>query len=277
MKSTKIFLVTVLFSLFSVNVWANDFSAFENEQIQEVLEFRVQTRMYASVDKAISEISKYHQQKLDSSIQSKLSDEAKITIDNMLVLAEYSYRYEKDAKGSDLKPFIMPQYEKVLAWNENHPAADSNPYYILSAYDIINSTMQFLPQSQSIKLGLAEKSDYDELRKKYPNLAFAKTSSGLWYYMAPAIGGGSKSLAKELFGDAVKTASSNYETFYANIYYSQILFEEKNTAEYEKYLSVAEKLLPENRYTPFIRKMNAAGFSLLYYSNNREKVDAKLN
>ena len=138
--------------------------------------------------------------------------------------------------------------------------------------------MQFLPRTDAIKYGLQEKKEYATVLENEPQMSLALINSALWYYFAPAVGGGSKSKAKTYFSDAFKHAASDYEKYYAAIYLSQFCFEQKDSAGAEQYLAEAEKVLPGTGYIAFIRELNGIGFSLYDYNNNssRAKVKRKL-
>lgn len=275
MKLKQIITFAAFFSAVQMG-FCGEFTESEKQMINGVMEFRFKTRSFSSADEAISETKKYHESLLEEDIQSQLGDEAKLVVDNLLVLQQYDYIYEKDADSPELEPFIVAQYEKIAAWNETHDVKSSNPYYILSSGDLINSTMRFLQQSQAIKLGLQEKKDYDYVVEAYPDLSFGFINTALWYYFAPAIGGGSTAKASRYFQRAVECAQNSYEKFYSCVYYSQFLYEKDDAEGCEKYLSEAEKMLPGSRYLSLIRRMNKIGYSVLDYSNNRQKIDAKL-
>ena len=136
--------------------------------------------------------------------------------------------------------------------------------------------MQFIPQATAIKLGLKEKDEYDSVVEKNPSLAFGRINRALWYYFAPAIGGGSKTVAKADFEKAVECAASDYEKFYSRIYLSQVYYDDGNLSDCKKLLEECDKILPGNVYTSFIRFLNDNKYSLLFYTNNREKVEKKL-
>lgn len=254
-----------------------DFSEYEKEILSQVLDCRLKTRTFKTEAEAIASVKEFHKKILDASVQSKLSDEARITMDNMLVLEVYNYMYAENPKSEELGPFITAQYEKIQAFEETKDTENLNPWYVLSSGDLINSTMQFLPQKMAIKLGLKEKKDYDRVVQENETLGLGWINTALWYYFAPPIGGGNKDKAGRYFDNAVKNASSGYEKFYANIYLSQYKFEAQDKEAAEKYLSEADSVLPGNVYIPFIRRMNDTGYSLLFYSNNRERVDARMN
>lgn len=269
-------IVFILFTLFSSLSFADDFSAYEMDIINQIQEFRFTTRALPSAQAAIDAIADYRKTLLTDEVRAKLSKEAELTADNLLVLEQYNYMYEKEMKSPDLEPFIKPQYEKIAAWDAEHPFDKANPYYILSSGDLTNSTMQFLPQGKAISLGIQEKKNYDMVVAKYPKLAFGLINAALWYYFAPPIGGGSMTKAREYFSRASECAANNYEKFYSYVYYSQFLFENNDADGCEKYLKMAEELSPSNRWTPLIRRMNKISYSVLDYSNNREKIDKKL-
>ena len=109
-------------------------------------------------------------------------------------------------------------------------------------------------------------------------MSFAYTLSGWWYYYAPAVGGGSKKLSKDFFIAALKHAKSGYDKFYGNINLAQFYFEEKNTAECDRLMDEAEKILSGTRYVKFLRRINALGYSLFDYNMNsrRDKINRKL-
>ena len=271
---TKTFFI--FFTLISALSFADDFSDYEMDIINQIQEFRFSTRSLKSADEAIKAVADYRKSLLTDDVRKKLGDEAELTADNLLVLEQYNYMYEKEMKSPDLEPFIKPQYEKIAAWDANHPFDKANPYYILSSGDLTNSTMQFLPQGKAISLGVQEKKNYDMVVAKYPKLAFGLINAALWYYFAPPIGGGSMTKAREYFSRASECAANNYEKFYSYVYYSQFLFENNDADGCEKYLKMAEELSPSNRWTPLIRRMNKISYSVLDYSNNREKIDKKL-
>ena len=274
MKIKFIICISLFFNLCAA--FCADFNDYEMDIIKQIQEFRFTTRSLKSADEAVKAVADFRKSFLTDEVRSKLGKEAEITADNLLVLEQYNYMYEKEMKSPELEPFIKPQYEKIDEWNNAHPADQANPYYILSSGDLINSTMQFLPQGKAISLGLQEKKNYDMVVAKYPELAFGLINAALWYYFAPPIGGGSMTKARDYFSRAAKCASDNYEKFYAYVYYSQFLYENNEMEACEKYLKMAEELLPDNRWTPFIRKMNAKSYSVLDYSNNREKIENKL-
>lgn len=265
-----------LLSVFQNQLSALDFSASENEMIQEIFSFRLFLRTLPDADSCIEKIHEFKNQN-EEKIHS-LSEEARLTCENMLASAENSCEYEKDMHSKNMEKILRPQYEKITKYSDGKSAEDLNPYFVLTSADLTNSMMQFLPRSSSIKIGLQEKKDYASVVEKNPKMSFALTLSAWWYYYAPAVGGGSTSKAFELFKSAQKNAVSSYDKYYSNINLSQFYFEKKNPELCEKYLSEAEKVLSGTRYVSFIKKINKAGYSIFDYNMNsrREKIDKKI-
>ena len=277
MELRKLFVSLFIIISITGTIYAQKtFSQTEEQIISKTVAMRFSTRMCSTADEAIRKIDAFNKEIKASAEWNSLGEQAKLTFDNMIVQEKYSYIYEKNAKDAQLKDLILAQYNKIIAWNEAHPSAVKNKWYILSSGDVINSSMQYLSQSLAIKYGLQEKEDYDALINEYPDFSFALINSALWYYYAPAIGGGSTKKAAYYFKKAFTTDSSDYEKYFSSIYYSQICFENKDNANAAFYLKEAEKLSGQDRYINFIRKLNSNNFSLFYYINNREKVEKKL-
>ncbi|MBQ7158390.1 MAG: hypothetical protein IJS09_03055 [Treponema sp.] len=255
---------------------AKEFTAAENQFVQELLAFRLSLRAYGSDDEVISSVQKYraeHEKQIAA-----FGEEAQIVCKNMLATAEYNAYYAKNMHSPEMEGILRPQYERLTAYAAAHPIEKQNPWFTLTSADITNSMMQFLKQKEAMKLGLQEKKDYAMVLEKAPKMAFAHMLSGFWYYYAPGIGGGSKKKARQFFSDALKYAANDYERYYGNINLSQMNFEDKNKAEATRLLDEAEKILPRTRYIAFIRKINTLGYSLFDYNMNstREKLDERM-
>lgn len=272
----------ILFAIFALFFSVNFIFAKENlsekEQnfINQVLDFRFNLRSFETVEECIKNADDYISNLAKNDDYINADEEFKLTIDNLVSVAKFNVIYEKDMKSPVLKELMMAQYEKVIAYNEKTNVDNRNKWYIVTSYDVINSTMQFLPQSNAIKYGLEEKDVYDAMMKKYPDFSYLFINTGLWYMFAPAIGGGSDVKAMDYFQNAINKATTNYEKYYANLYYSQLLFDKKKYDEAAKYLQNAENLLPGKRYIKFIKLLNENGYSVYYYTSNKEKVDKKL-
>lgn len=268
-----------LLSVFAISVFSSsalDFTEKENEMIANVLEFRVNLRTLENADLCIQKITEYRKE-LSGEIAA-LSAEAQIVLTNMLATAHYNCEYEKDMHSPLMEGILRPQYEKITEYSKDKTADELNPWFVLTSADVTNSMMQFLPRSASITVGLQEKKDYAVVVKNNPQMSFALTLSGWWYYYAPAVGGGSVSKAGEFFAKAQEYALSSYDKYYCNINLAQFYFEQKDSAKCDFYMAEAEKILPDTRYCKLLKAMNKIGYSLFDYNMNsrREKIDRKL-
>lgn len=252
------------------------YTAEENSLIQSVLAKRLNLRSAADSDSAIRLVNGYINDVKNEAAYKNAQREVKIVVNNMLSCAKYNCLYEKNAKDPAIKTLILAQFNEADAYSNENKKVELNAWFHVSFAEVINSSMQFLSRTQAIKYGLKEKDDLDSVVKSKPNMSFALISAGLWYYFAPGIGGGSKSKAKGYFLRAVQNASNSYERYYANIYYSQCCFEDKNYADSQKYLSAADAVLPGKRYVATIKKCNDAGYSLYKYISDSAKLEEKV-
>lgn len=265
-----------IFLIFTGLLFAKDFSQSGKELIYKTLDARLQTRLCKTPDEAIKYMEAFKSSLSGDAAYKAADEEVRFVIENMISLEQYNYMYAKNADSAELKPFILKQYDKIEAYKASHSGTELTCWFILSSGDVINSSMQFISQATAIKLGLQEKDEYDAVSETDGEVAFGRINRALWYYFAPAIGGGSKTKAKDDFKKAVDCAKCDYERFYSRIYLSQVYYDEGNKAECEKLLSECDKILPGNDYTTFIRYLNQNDFSLLYYTENRKKVEKKL-
>ncbi|MCR4579668.1 MAG: hypothetical protein K5681_04895 [Treponema sp.] len=261
---------------FFVTLFANFIFAEDYSLIYKTLDARLATRLCPTSDQAIASMDSLRKAYEDQGILTGQLTEAELIIDNMISLERYNYMYEKDLESPDLKPYILAQYDKINDYVEKHEGKKFSPWFILSSGDVINSSMQFIPQATAIKQGLKEKEDYDKVLEENPDLAFGLINAALWYYFAPAIGGGSKEKAKSYLEHAVSCAACDYEAFYSRIYLSQIYYDNGLKEDASKLLNECDEILSDTKYISFIRFLNDNNYSLLYYTNNRGKVEKKL-
>ncbi len=273
---TKSLLVALCLCLFVSKISGMDFSEQENAFLEELLQFRLTLRSYDTDDQVIEKVREFKSEKINQI--STFSDEAQLVFTNMLATAEYNGFYAKDMHAPEMEGILRPQYEKIIAFRENVPVEEQNPWFVFTSADIINSMMQFLKQGEAISLGLKEKKEYAIALTAQPEHAFGNMLSGYWYYYAPGIGGGSKKKARLFFANALEYAANDYERFYGNINLSQMNFEDKNKEEAARLLDEAEKILPGTRHVAFIRKINEMGYSAFDYNQNstRKKLDERL-
>lgn len=264
----------MILTLFPIYICALEFSQLQENLLEKIFDFRINLRTYKTTDECIKSFDDFENKIYSDNEYKNGSEEFRLTVENLLVNAKYNCLYEKNPKDSNAKDLILSQYYKTIEYSENHN--DCNVQYYCSSFDVINNSMQFLPQSKAIKYGLEEKKCYDNLISKQIEDGNLYMCAALWYKFAPAIGGGSFSISKKYFFKAKEIAKNVYEKYYITIHCSQICFEEKNYQEAEKYLLEAEAILPNTRYLQLVYKLNENDMSLFYYINNREKAEKKM-
>lgn len=273
MKTVRaVFLMLLSVLLFTSRAFAREFSEYEHSVLQEVFRVRLEARRFGSYSESLQFIRNSRAEILSDSVIKAISDEAKITFENMFVWEEFHFLWEENP-DDDSAWEALESYCKRTALR---PEETWNVWHALSAVELSNSLMPRLKFSDMVKVGLEEKKFYDSLIETNSANCVAYFNAALWYHFAPAIGGGSVSKAERYFDEAVKTAKTDYEQFFANFYVSQFAFDRGETARSEAYFAAAEAVLPGSGFLEFARKLNKAGFSYLEYTKNREKVEHSL-
>lgn len=270
------FMLLLSLTFFAPRAFSLDFSEYENSVLQEVFRVRLEARKFGTNSESLKFVGNSRAEILSESVMEKISDEAKITFENLFVWEEFHFLWEENPDDDAAWKLLENQYKKCMQYSAAHLDEEKNIYHSLSAIELSNSYMPKLKFSDVVKIGLEEKKFYDSLIEKKSANCTTYFNAALWYHFAPAIGGGSESKAEKYFAEALKTASTNYEKFFANFYFSQFEFDCGEKASFEKYFSAAENILPKSGFLEFTRKLNNAGFSYLEYTKNRDKVEKSL-
>lgn len=274
-RTLKIIFFSAL-CLFAVPVFAGEFSQYEKSLLAEIYDMRARSRQEPDYLASQKFLEVYHQKILGDDIQSKISDEAKLIFDNLLTLERWQYLWETDPQMPGLKEMIWTQYERIMEWNAAHPFSEQNAYLKLSSFDLINSTMQYMPRGQMIKLGFQEKKVYDELLVSDPDNCIVCLNAGQFYYNVSEVLSGAKPKAKGIYQRAIQVASNNFEKYFANIFMAQMLLEEKDMEGYGNCLAAAEAAIPGTPYMEFVKAVNAKGCTLYEYALHPIKIKQKV-
>ena len=269
-------LFCALFVFWGTLVFAGDFTEYEKSLLSQIYEMRAESRKQPDYLASQSFLEEYHHKIWSEEIQSKISDEARLTFDNLLVLERWQYLWETDPEFDGLEDMIWAQYEKIMDWNETHPFAEQNAYLKLSSFDLINSTMQYMPRGLMIKLGFQEKKVYDELLVSDPDNCVVCLNAGQFYYNISEVLSGAKSKARRIYERAVAIASNNFEKYFANIFIAQMQLEEKDMDGYNKSIAAAEAAIPNTPYMEFVKAVNAKGCTLYEYALHPLKIKQKV-
>lgn len=144
----------------------------------------------------------------------------------------------------------------------NSSYKDLNKWLLVSYADIKVRILEFLSTKEVYIESMNAKKMYQEAIKKDKKFAYAYNSFGFWLFFAPSIAGGGINDSYKNFNKALKYSTSNNETFLYCLSNSQILFEMKNYEKCNEMLLKASNLIPEEKITDSIRKLNEKGKNL---------------
>lgn len=276
----KIFAATALQALlafFAAGAFCQKWTEYEESLFKQTLQVRLESRKLDGNKAALDWIEKKRAEFFSSIKEGSVSQEALLAYENNFALERYHFLWETDCKSKETNDCILGQFNKTTAWNAAHPKSERNPLYDLTAYEVANGAMPLMKYSQKISIGLEEKKFYDEMISKGLDSGCLYINAGLWYAFAPAIGGGSDAKAAEYFKKAAQIGATDYEKFFGLAYLSQIDWKKKDAAAWQKHLQEADAVLPENVYTPFVRRLNEAGIDAFEYADDKDSAVAKMN
>lgn len=268
--------VWALFAGFAAGAFCQEFSDRENSLLEQVLQIKLESRMKKTDQEALDWLGERRAEFFSSIDKSQVGDEALLTFENFFAIEQYRFMWEIDGKTKALDDFILTQFNKVMDWNKSRPLENHSVWYKISSCEVINSSLALFKYKQRIALAMEVKNIYDALLAQKPCCGCLYLNVGLWNAFAPAIAGGSDSKALERFEIAARMGPSGYEKFWGFVYVSQMQFKLGDKDASEKTLQEADKILPGNFYTPFVRAMNQAGYNVFEYAADKDKVLAKV-
>lgn len=248
--------------------------------VHNFMTLRMNLAAYEKPEDALAAIGTYHDAHLTDAHTAGMTDEEKLILENFEVLEKYNYIRLISGMEQQNKDMIRAQYKKNTTWLAAHKDEAVNKWLYCTAADMLSCNLSYASVSTIMHDGPEVKTYYEHAVSQDPDMSYALTNIAQWYYYAPGIGGGSKGKAKNFFEHAVKTARTPSEMYFAKIFLSQYLFEDKTQqARSASLLDDADTLQPGGHYVQWLRRINKAGFSLFYYSVHKlgpEDVDKAL-
>ena len=274
-NSMKKIVLAALLALFSACAFCAESEKDFDALVMDAFKIKLEARLKKTNKESLEWLTE-ERQKLLSSAKGKVGQEAELTLECLFAVEQCHYMREIDAKSAAAKDFLMEQYNKVDAWNQNHPVESRSEWYNLASYEVVNTAMPYIKYSRKVAYAMEEKKSYAAMIAAKSGKGLLYLDSGLWYAFAPAIAGGDQAKALEFFEKATKIGPSDYEKFFGFVYLSQMQFKRGDTAVCFSLLDQADALLPGNVYIPFVRRLNKAGCDIFEYAADKEKVMAKL-
>lgn len=270
----KVLLVVLLIS--TTPVFAKNYlSETDLDAINELINYRLFLTTMDSKE-ALKEIEDYRRNLLSTENQQKFTEQGILVLDTLLTLEEVNYLYNLGTNPVELKIMLFPKNDELENWINNHQEEGISPWVYTTAGDLLSCSLNLYPTTKLIDIGYRIKRYYEAALKENPNMTYGNLSLAQWYFYAPIFGGGSKKKAKTLFENALANAITPGEKFYANLYYSQFLLDQKDKIGSENLLFRAQQIEPNSKKIQFIKLLNQNGYTLFYYMLNRDKIDKKL-
>ena len=248
----------------------------EIETIEKIIDDRTAFTCYSN-EEALAKAQKYLADVNAKAQKNGYSEQAMLIIDNMMATQIHSHMYEIDPKDKKIKEMLLPKIERDIKWIDDHKKDSGIIAYIYyTTAEIISCGLSFMSLSEILSYGLKIYDFFAKAIELNPSLALAYSGLGQWYYHAPAISGGSTKKAYANFELAYQNATLKGEKFMANMYMSQMCFDQKKYDKAKEYLAATEAIQPGTRLIKYVKKLNEAGYTYFYYTTNREKVEKKI-
>lgn len=270
----KLFLTAILLSIFTLSTFAQTkVSQKAQDYIDSFMKLRMDLTVYQN-DKptASKKLSAYK----SSHPYSDLSEQEKLIVESFYLLEDYNWTWEDSSNDARLQRLLQAQINKNEDYIAKNEGKISGWLYVITA-DTFSCYMSYNPVSGAMKYGMKLKKYYEKCLELDPSNSYCLTHIAQWYYWAPGINGGSTKKAQSYFTSGLTNAKNSAEKFYAEIFLSQILYENKDKAGAQTHLNKAKTYCPDSQYTKEIEQYNKEGYSLFTYSKKKAENENRVN
>ncbi len=215
----------------------------------------------------INNFSKENEEKIEL-----CTEQEKIILENFIVMEKYNYLYEKPGQAKIQHQELFNSLQKIQDFADKHDESELDAYFFCTWADITSCYMGYSIKDV-IKYGTSVKPLYEKALKENSKLSYALTNIGQWYYFAPGIAGGSKRKTLEYFKKAKNCAKSEPQIYFADIFLSQILFEQKDFSTCNELLKEATTFCPQSKYLLKIKEANSQGLSLFEFNRKKSSLN----
>lgn len=243
-----------------------------NDYIDSFMNFRMELTKYKDKKTAATEVQKYK----NLHPYSSFTNQEKLIIDTFLLLEKYNYTWEDSSNNASLQNQLLNQINLNEKYITTNPAGTNEWLYVLTA-DTFSCYMSYNPVSGALKYGLKVKEYYEKCLSLNPKNSYCLTHYGQWFYWAPAVNGGSKKKAMSNFSLGLTYAKNNAEKFYAEIFMSQMYYDQKDKQSAKTHLDKAKTYCPASEYIKELENYNAEGYSLFTYSKKKAEDEKRVN
>ena len=202
------------------------------------------------------------------------NEQEKIILEKFFVMEKYNYLYEKPGQAKIQHELLGKQLEKIEQFIKEHNGIFLNEYFYCTQADVTSCYMGY-SIGDVLKYGASVKPLYEKALEANPNFSYALTNIGQWYYFAPKIAGGSKKKTLTYFEKAKANAATSAQKYFADIFLSQLLFENKQFEKCRELLDEAQSFCPQSNYIKKIRRANETGLSIYEYNKKKSPLNEK--
>ena len=238
----------------------NDFQAFR----MELTEFQ---------DNKLEAVKKLEDYQNNHSLED-LFEQEQLIMESFYIAELYNYIWEDKANDSMLQKAFLQQIEKNEKFISDHKNEVSDWMYMVTA-DSFSCYMSYNPVQGAMKYGIKLKKYYEKALEINPENSVCRTHYAQWFYWAPGVSGGSKKKSLANFKQAMDTAETVADKFYAYIFYSQIAFEQVSKEVAAEYLNKAKEIYPKSTYITELEYWNGRGYSL--FGKDKKKAEEERN
>ena len=268
----KRFFIPLLVLFLSARVFASDISSAAQSKIDEFMKLRMDITACSTQQEALSKVEAFEKQ--FEGQKASFNREEVLIIENFIILEKYNSLSQMGTSSSTLRSMMKTRKETLEAYFKTSSRKQANKWLVCTYGDVLSCFMAF-SVGDVLSCGLTVKDCYDSVIKEDPSFSYGLTNAAQWYYWAPGINGGSKKKAGQYFEKAVSGARNNAEKYFAEIFYSQYLLENKQPDQCSVHLTKAGTLCPASKTVKELKALNASGKSM--FAASKEKSSFKDN
>ncbi|MGN0728166.1 tetratricopeptide repeat protein [Treponema sp.] len=254
--------------------FAQEISRNAQSLIDSFFNLRMNLSVYEESDteSIIAEIERFGESNADKI--GMLSEQEKIILENFSVMEKYNYLYKLPGQAKIQHEILGSQLEKIEAFLKQNSSSQLSAYFYCTQADVTSCYMGY-SIGDVLKYGASVKVLYEKALGLSPEFSYALTNIGQWYYFSPKIAGGSKKKTLSCFEKARENAATEAQKYFADIFLSQILFENGESEKCRALLDEALSFCPESTYVKKIIAINQSGLSLYEYNRKKSPLDEK--
>ena len=239
--------------------------------IDEFMNLRMVHSTFETRDEAVTKIKDFERAYVSQTRETYGEMEAQI-LENFIVMELFNVYYDNPPMSkTEFRKMLSDQKAKNEAFINAHKDEKLNVWYWVTSGDVFSCWTTFSVKD-ILFYGMDIKNYYLSAYEDNPKCSYLLTNLAQWYFQAPKIGGGSNSKARSYFEEARNCAKNDAEKYFADIFLSQFLFEQKEFDRAAELLNEADSLNPGSKYIALIKAQNKAGRSLYQYNRKRSAV-----